>query len=83
MEKVLEYIKPEERCWICRIRKATVQCDYEIPTKNFMRNYKDFIEANKGPHTCIKIMCDKCKKQIDGKDYCPEHYIKVWNKKKE
>lgn|GEM_PF-2633172 len=71
----------ENPCAICRVRPATLLCDYITDYHSnaviFVKgDYQAFKAANSGPRydTCDLPMCDECANHItDGVDFCPHH----------
>ncbi|SFL09928.1 hypothetical protein SAMN02983006_00181 [Halanaerobium salsuginis] len=69
---------PENRCYFCGKREATLLCD----------KVKGEIRAidvggpgvlSSGIITCDKPICEKCATHIDGADYCPDCVEKLKN----
>ena len=68
MNNITELPQPEERCEICKIRKAKRLCDYVVD------EVWTSIDFQKHAITCDKKLCEKCAVRLGGEtDFCPKH----------
>lgn len=74
-EKIIFHEDNENTVWCreCKIRPATILCDYEdgllfdAPDEN---GIKKPIQRSQ----CSKPLCNKCTHKLNKKDYCTEHW---------
>ncbi|QJC52737.1 hypothetical protein HGI30_14985 [Paenibacillus albicereus] len=79
MADVIDSFGSNGICAVCKRNPVNRWCDYVVDYSNpltFFRDYKDFIEANRGDkyETCDLPICDKCATNVGkDRDLCPHH----------
>lgn len=81
-----EILSIEERCDVCKKRKATKLCDKVIseyrycghPPKTSSGHFLPGIDLV-GTITCDKKLCDRCAVHITGMDLCPDCFEEIKN----
>lgn len=60
---------PETVCQQCRVREATLLCDFIVGKAIDLKGAGRVSQV-----TCDKMLCEKCARKVNTKDYCKRHF---------